>query len=276
MGALIGSLIVGAIVAGASAYSEYKANESAKDAKEEARKQAEKQEEWAKQLISLVQQHNATTNGYGTLEDVQKYRDAVNKTDYLSFFNSFYDKDGDGVADDVDEFNYGKSVEDFLNPNREKLIGEVAKRTQAMAGGSGMGRSYDGVRAIASDVADKNEQLYSNALSQYNSDRDFAYKSWTDYLTKKREQYNDLVGAVNNNNNQLKDLADAYLKEQQDEFSNLINAQLAGNGVVTNAYNTVNATGNYTTDYGKIVGNGVNAFGTVYGATANTKNTNQF
>lgn len=280
MVSLIATGILAAATAAATAYSEHKKSEAAKDAKEEARKNAEEYTKWAQNLINQVTAHNATINGYGSSQDVQNYKDAVSKTDYLDMYNKFWDKDGDGIADDPSEFEYNKSVEDFLNPNRDKLVGEIAKKTQGMAAGAGMGRSYDGAMAVGRDIADKNEQLYANALTQYNGDREFAYKSWSDYLTQKRNQYNDLIGAVQGNNNQLKDLADAYLKEQQDEFSNLINAQMAAQGVVVNGNNTVAQTGNYTTDYGAIVGNGVNAFGTMYQATAkptsNSTNTNQF
>lgn len=261
-------VIVGAIVAGASlassAYSNYKANEAAKDAKNEAKKQAAEYAKWANELVNEVSRHNATTNGYGTLADVGNYRDVVNKLDYEAMYNKFWDRNGDGIADDPDEFNYGKNVEDFYNPNRQKLIDNVALKTMGAALGAGGGRSTDAAIQVGNAVADKNEQLYSNALNAYNSDREFAYKSWSDYLTQRRNQYNDLVGATNSNVELLKGLADSYLEEQQNEFSNLINAKMAAQGVVVNGNNAVNATGNYTPDYGQTVGNAVNAFGTMY------------
>lgn len=280
MGALIAGAIVAGVTAAASAYSDYKNRKAADAAKEEARQQAAEYAKWAENLVKEVQAHNRNTNGYGTAQDVQDYRDVASKLDYVDMYNKFWDKDGDGIADDPDEFNYDKTVEDFYNPNRQKLVDNVALKTMGSALGAGSGRSTDAAIQVGNAVADKNEQLYNNALSAYNSDREFNYKKWSDYLTQRRQQYNDMVGSVNNNVELLKGLADAYLTEQQNEFSNLINAKMAAQGVVVNGNNAVNATGNYTTDYGAMVGNSVNAFGTTYGAlskpTANTTNTNQF
>lgn len=275
-------VIVGAIVAGASlaasAYSNNKASEAAREAKDEARKQSAEYAKWSQELVNEVSRHNANTNGYGTLEDVGNYRDAVKKLDYEGMYNKFWDRNGDGIADDPEEFNYGKTVDDFYNPNRQKLIDNVALKTMGAALGAGGGRSTDAAIQVGNAVADKNEQLYSNALNAYNSDREFAYKSWADYLTQRRNQYNDLVGSTKSNVELLKGLADSYLEEQQNEFSNLINAKMAAQGVVVNGNNAVNATGNYTPDYGQAIGNAANAFGTMYQAMSKPKagNSNTF
>lgn len=260
---LIAAGITAAVVAGATAYSEYKASEAASEAKKAAQENAEATRAWAEKLIQDVQEHNKNTSGYGTAQDVENYGNATRNTDYVDMYNKFWDKDGDGKADDPDEFNYNKSIDDFLNPNRDKLIGTVAKNTLSSAFGGGMGRSWDGANQMATAVADKNEQLYANALNEYKGDREFAYKSWSDFLQRKREQYNDLVGATKDNNDALKGLADEYLAEQRDEFSNLVNAQIAAQNMVTGANNTVANTGNYTYDYAKPIVNGVAAFGAV-------------
>ena len=39
-------------------------------------------------------------------------------------YSDFYDKNNDGIIDDedIEEFNYGKSKEDFYNKNAEKIL----------------------------------------------------------------------------------------------------------------------------------------------------------
>ena len=275
--ALVASLIAAAVAAGASAYSEYKKSEAADKAKQEAEKNVKKAEQEAADIKQKVQQHNETVNGYGTAQDVTDYAKAARSTDFKKMYTDFWDKNGDGVVDenDVDEFTYDKQVSDFYNPNRERLLGAVTKQLQGTAGGSGMAHSTYGLESIASGVADKNEQLYANALSQYNTDRNQAYQSWNDYLTQRRAQYDNLVGATNSNLSNMKGLADSYLEEQQNEFSDLMNAIIAGQNMTQAARNTAAQTGNYTADYGSSAAAGANAFGTVYTATAPT-NKNAF
>ena len=275
---LIVAGVAAAVAAGASAYSEYNKSKAASNAKSQANQNAANAQQWADNLVKTVQLHNASTSGYGTAQDAANYADAVRGTNYIDLYNQFWDKNGDGIVDDSDisEFSYNKSVEDFMNPNKERLLGALTKQLQGTAAGSGMAHSTYGLQNIANGVADKNEMLYANALSQYNSDRQFAYQNWNDYLTQKREQYNNLVGATTSNMEQLKGLADSFLEEQQDEFSDLMNAYIAGQNMVQGAQNTAAQTGNYTFDLGSVIGNGANAFGTLYGATASTGNKNAF
>jgi hypothetical protein len=102
---------------------------------------------------------------------------------------------------DFGQFGYDKTVDDFINPNRDKILADVGKGVQGTAAGAGLGLSRGTVdNAIAAQM-DKSEQLWKDAYDQYNRDKDFEYKKYADDIT--------------NNQNRLNTLADLTTGQQQ-------------------------------------------------------------
>lgn len=165
---------------------------------------------------------------YATKEDLDNYLNNIRNTSYMDMYSDFYDKNNDGIIDDedIEEFNYDKSKEDFYNKNAEKILGNTMNVTQGAAASKGMGRSYDGLAKMTQDVIDKDEELWNEAQDEYIEDYNQKYKTWSDYLTQKSNQYNDYLNAYNSDLSLQKDLADMYSTGEANEFQDLLNVNL--------------------------------------------------
>lgn len=248
-------------VAGAAgaAISEYNESSAAGRAKSDARKNEEQVRQWAESLKKQVKDHyDSTRDLYGTEQDVKNYQDLARNTDFGDVFNEFYDLDGDGVAD-TESFSFDKTAGDYYNENSQKIIGDVMKKAQGTAAAAGMGRSYDGLNSMIQAGIDKDEQLWNDAQANYRADRGQAYSEWNGYMQQKNAQYNALVNAMSGDLSVAKDLATMYQTNAQNEFEDLMNADIAGQQAVQTAAQTTASTGNDTFDWGKILTGGASA-----------------
>lgn len=182
------------------------------------------------QVDSLLEQYYQNPDNFlGTPEDVQAYREYVqnyNPSDYVADYN---------------EFNYDKSVDDFVNPYYDKIIADTSKRIQNSAAGAGVGRGTGAANAIAQGVAEKENELYQTALNQYNTDRAQTYSEWSGNIDKMQQRLNALRAATETQGNNLGNLAQSYTDAQQNKFSDQIgslqnrsngNLQLASMGLM--------------------------------------------
>ena len=250
-------LVAAGIAAGAGliagGVSEWLNYSNAKDAKEAAKKNQEQVKKWADDLKNSVNSHYDSTRGlYGTEADVNDFLTKARNYDQESLYNEFYDLDGDGKAD-TDRFEFGQTAEDFYNKNSERILGDVMRKAQGVAAGQGMGRSYDGANAMVQAALDKDEQLWNDANSQYNQARNQAYSEWNGYLAQKNSQYNAIVNAMQGDLSASRDLATMFQTNSQNEFEDLMNAEIAGQNAMQSAANTTANTGNYTVDIGGIL-----------------------
>ena len=165
------------------------------------------------QVDSLLEQYYENPDNFlGTPEDVQAYREYVqnyNPNDYVA---------------DYDEFNYDKTVDDFVNPYYDKIIADTSKRIQNSAAGAGVGRGTGAANAIAQGVAEKENELYQTALNQYNTDRAQSYTEWSGNIDKMQQRLNALRAATETQGNNLGNLAQSYTESQQNKFSDQIGA----------------------------------------------------
>lgn len=182
------------------------------------------------QVDDLLEQYYENPDNFlGTPEDVQAYREYVqsyNPSDYVADYN---------------EFNYDKSVDDFVNPYYDKIIADTSKRIQNSAAGAGVGRGTGAANAIAQGVAEKENELYQTALNQYNTDRAQTYTEWSGNIDKMQQRLNALRAATETQGNNLGNLARSYTDAQQNKFSDQIgslqnrsngNLQLASMGLM--------------------------------------------
>lgn len=245
--------IIAAIAAGAGIAGEIINYVSAQDEKEAAKEEAEKASAWASNLKAEIQKRNAANKGlYGSEADVKNYINAARNYDQESLYNEFYDLDGDGKAD-TEKFDFGQSAEDYYNRNSDRIIGDVMRKAQGVAAGQGMGRSYDGANAMVQAAIDKDEQLWNDANNQYNQARNQAYSEWNGYLAQKNNQYNAIVGAMQGDLAASRNLASMFQTNSQNEFEDLMNAEIAGQNARQGAANSAWNAGNYTVDIGGIL-----------------------
>lgn len=122
-------------------------------------------------------------------------RDAINAMNFKDY--DWLDANGDGVITEDEknaaQFSYDKNVEDFMNPYLEDLQADAAEKVEHTAAGAGLGRGTGAARAVADSVASIKDAAYNTALNQYNTERDFAYKTWTDYNNSMKERLGNLM-----------------------------------------------------------------------------------
>ena len=206
---------------GLTAISNYFNNKNSTAAAQENLETVESQNQQISDAIKNYYANNSTSTNTSS-DDVDSYYDAIR------------DYDPNDYVYDFDEFDYDKTVDDFYNPNKDKIIDATAKTTQQTASGSGIGRGTGAATAIATDVADKNEALYNDALTQYNTDKASEYQEYSDYIDKNQNKLNALSQATNTKITNLGTVANAVSENEQNEFEDTLGAQQNANA----AYNT--------------------------------------
>lgn len=225
--------IIGGAVAlgnmGAGIYNDYKERESkskGRDATRQARRDAATQ---YGEMMGDIQNFYDQRGSLGTEADANAYRAAIGGYDP----NSFVYNRG--------QFGYNKTRDDFLNANYDRIIGDTAATVQHTAAGAGLGRGSGAATSIADAVVRKNEELYNDAQRAYEADRDFAYRSYSDYAQAMQDALNQKRAATESKIALQGNLAQDYyntmdnrqadlLKLQQDRMATLSNydAAIAG------------------------------------------------
>lgn len=164
--------------------------------------------------------YDINRKGLGNATDVDDYRSSItgdkgyNPNDYV------YDFDKElGTFDK----KYTKTKEDFLNPYYNQIIGDAAMKAQGSAAGAGMGRSTFAAQNIARAVAQKEDELYKTALSEYNTDRSQAYKEYADAITRNQNRLNALREGVQYKIGLQGDLAKDYINVQDQRQADIMN-----------------------------------------------------
>lgn len=159
------------------------------------------------------------SNFLGTKEDVKAYRDAIGSYDPMQFVYG-YDPATKKLGDI--SFEYKNTVDDFVNPYYDKIIGDTTKQIQHSAAGAGVGRGTGAANAIATGVAQKENELYNTALNQYNTDRSQSYTEWAGNIDKMQQRLNQLKAATDTKLNLQGNLAGDYLNTQKERVQDEI------------------------------------------------------
>lgn len=164
----------------------WSAYENAQDEKERRRilEQASKQlNASTDELKAAVTDWYENNPSMGSQQDVSKYTELVEGYDPNEFVY------------DYEDFDDNYDVNDYYAPNREALIEKTGDAVQARAAGAGIGRGTGAANQIATAVADKNEDLYKDALAAMNQDRQFAYNLWNAKIQQGQNRLNQLKNA---------------------------------------------------------------------------------
>lgn len=227
--------IIGGAVAlgnmGAGIYNDYKERESKSKGRKATRQARNDAATQYGQMMGDIQDFYDQRGSLGTEADANAYRAAIggyDPNDYIYKRGEFGD-------------TYNKTRDDFLNPNYDKIIGDTAATVQHTAAGAGLGRGSGAATSIADAVVKKNEELYNDAQRAYEADRDFAYKSYSDYAQAMQDALNQKRAATESKIALQGNLAQDYyntmdnrqadlLKLQQDRMATLANydAAIAG------------------------------------------------
>lgn len=235
---LIAAGVGAAATIGGSAIQGYyadKASEREANARKEAAAELKKQgqltdAEYGK-MINEINQYYNTRGSLGTRSDVNDYRSAIqnyNPEDY--------------VAEDQG-FNFDKTKEDYINPYYAQIIGQTRDELQHTAAGAGLGRGTGAALNIAKGVAEKSDELYNTAMSEYRDERDFAYKQYTDAITNAQNRLNALregnqykMGLQGNLAQNYFDSMDARQSDLMAANQDKLNAQVAYGNALAGLY----------------------------------------
>lgn len=156
---------------------------------------------------------------------VQQYKDLISNYQPQTYeFGKFSDE-------------YNKSVEDFINPEAEKIAQLAGLETQAQMAGQGNAKGSGGLANMGYSRWKAAEDLYKDAQAQYNADRSQAYKEYGDYITNMQNKLNTisqgqlqkanlLGGAITNEQQQQADYISDLLGIMGDKTSTNINATM--------------------------------------------------
>ena len=217
-------LIAAGIIAGASllgagiqSYSQSKAAEAERDARESAAKdllnRGQITDNEYRQIINSIDSYYANRQSIGSAGDINAYRQAI--ADY----------NPEDYAADVGEFNFDKTKEDYLNPYYSRIIGDTANTIQHSAAGAGLGRGTGAALNIAKGTAEKSDELYRTAMSDYQNDRNFAYQQFTDAIKNNQARLNALRSGQEYKMSLQGNLAQDYVNTQDARQSDLLKAQ---------------------------------------------------
>lgn len=215
-GALIGGA-AGALAGLFSAFEQSQDEEDKRKILDKAKREYNLTQDQVEQL--MAEYYDNPENFLGTQEDVQAYRDAIGNYNPMQFVYGYDEKTG--KLKDM-SFDYGKSVDDFVNPYYDKIIADTSKRISHSAAGAGVGRGTGAANAIATGVAQKENELYNTALNQYNTDRSQSYTEWAGNIDKMQQRLNQLKAATDTKLNLQGNLATDYMNTQKERVQDEI------------------------------------------------------
>ena len=217
-------LVAAGIMAGASllgsgiqSYSQYKAAEQERKDRQRAANQLRQQGQLTdneyNRIINDIDTYYANRQGLGQASDINDYRKA------LSEYNP------EEYVADVGEFNFDKTKEDYVNPYYSRIIGDTANTIQHSAAGAGLGRGTGAALNIAKGTAEKSDELYRTAMTDYQNDRDFAYQQFSDAIRNNQNRLNALREGTQYKMGLQGNLAQDYINTQDTRQADLIKAQ---------------------------------------------------
>lgn len=86
----------------------------------------------------------------------------------------------------------------------------------------GIGRGTGAANMIATNVANKNEELYRDALNAMNQDRQFAYNLWNSKANMGMQRLNQLKSAKDTQLSLYGNLAEDYQNFQQSKLQTMM------------------------------------------------------
>ena len=217
-----GALAGGAIGLAAGLFGEYEAANNEREKRRILEKAAQQLNTSTAQLKEAVNQWYKDNPSMGSKQDVSKYTELVGAYDPYEFVYSDEDTNGDGIPDAIKDFDNNYNVDDYYAPNREALIEKTGDAVQARAAGAGIGRGTGAANQIATAVADKNEDLYKDALAAMNQDRQFAYNLWNAKIQQGQNRLNQLKSAKDTQLSLYGNLAEDYQNFQQSKFQTMM------------------------------------------------------
>ena len=140
-------------------------------------------------MMDLLDEYDANRMKYATPEMQQEFMDLVNSY-----------KPSDYVYD-FDKFNYDKSVDDFIDPNAQKISEMAGLQTQADATAGGAAGGTGALANMGYSRWQAASDLYKQAKQDLMNDRQQAYREYSDYIGNMQNKLNAMstqqMGKIN-------------------------------------------------------------------------------
>lgn len=190
-----GALAGGAVGLAAGLFGEYEAASTESEKREVLKKASLQLNASTNELQSRLNQWYKENQSMGSKSDVTDYQALVHGGT-LANGEVVDGYDPNEFVYDYEDFEEDKyDVNDYYAPNRAALIEKTGDAVQARAAGAGIGRGTGAANQIATAVADKNEDLYRDALAAMNQDRQFAYNLWNSKIQQGQNRLSQLRSA---------------------------------------------------------------------------------
>lgn len=174
-------------------------------------------------MMNLLNDYNANRMRLADDDMVQQYKDLIS-----NYQPEVYD---------FDKFSYDKSVDDFMNPMADKIANLAGLETQASQAGAGAAGGTGAMAGMGYSRWKAAEDLYKDAQTQMNADRNQAYQEYSDYITNMQNKLNTisqgqlnkaslLGGAITNEQQQQSDYMADLLGIMGDKASTNVNATI--------------------------------------------------
>lgn len=140
-------------------------------------------------MMDLLDEYDANRMKYATPEMQQEFMDLVNSynpSDYVY---------------DFDKFSYDKSVDDFIDPNAQKISEMAGLQTQADATAGGAAGGTGALANMGYSRWQAASDLYKQAKQDLMNDRQQAYREYSDYIGNMQNKLNAMstqqMGKIN-------------------------------------------------------------------------------
>ena len=231
----VGEIVGGLLGAGVSAYNAYKEREADERARQQKRAAVERTAVEAgatyDQIEKLLRDYDKgrirLTTGASATDDplVRQYKEILSSYEPQTYeFGEFAP-------------TYTKTVEDFLNPEAEKIANLAGLETQAQLAGQGAAKGTGALAGIGYSRWKAAEDLYKDAQEQLRLDRSQAYTEYGDYIDRMQKKLdtlnkgqldkaNLLGGAIQSEQTAQSDYMADLIGAMQDRASTNINATI--------------------------------------------------
>lgn len=182
---VIAAIAGGAIDAASNAYSTYQQGKENEKQREYEKEMAERKAEGLKtiggqtnaaynQMMDIINQQEGARTSYLTPEMEQQY---------ISLLENY-----EPQAYDFDQFQYDKTVEDFINPEASKIAEMAGLQTQADLAGQGAAKGSGALANMGYSRWKAAEDLYKDAQNQMLAERSQAYQEYGDYIDRMQKK----------------------------------------------------------------------------------------
>jgi hypothetical protein len=167
-------------------------------------------------LNDIERYYDKRLGALGNAGDVANYRGLVEAYDPTQMYYTPGEFDTEKAVG---------SVNDYVNPYYQQIIGDTAEQVQHTAAGAGVGRGSGAAYQIAKEVAEKNRELYNDAYGRYKDARDFEYGKYNDYIQNMQNALAQRRAAMDSKISLTGNLANDYVSTMDAQMSDMLKAK---------------------------------------------------